>query len=138
MKLDELTLSRDGRDQHVRALEQALQRATTCAADTEERSQRTCAHYEIELAGVCAGLEARNSELEVVRLRLAEVENGWTKTKPEADTLRALTTTVGFVSIDEDRIVRGLGEQFRTPEAKMASLWWSDKDSEEILTRNEE
>lgn len=106
MKLDELTLSRDGRDQHVRALEQALQRATTCAADTEERSQRTCAHYEIELAGVCAGLEARNSELEVVRLRLAEVENGWTKTKPEADTLRALTTTVGFVSIDEVLIMR--------------------------------
>jgi hypothetical protein len=120
----------------VCALEQALQRATSRAADAEERSQLASAQFEIELAGVRAGLEARNSELEAVRLRLTELEDGWARSKAEADRLRALTTT-GFINIDEDRIPRGLVEHIRALEAEIASLQWSEKDSEDMETRNE-
>jgi len=122
-KLDELLLSRD--HQHVRALEQALQKATSRTADADERSQRACeqlAQYETELAGVRAELEARNSELEAV--------------KSEADTLRALTTA-GLVSTDEGRITRGLLERLRIMEADMASLRFSEKGSESMQSRNE-
>ena len=134
-KLDELVLSRD---QHVHALEQAqraLQKATSRAADADE--------YEIELAKVRAELEARKSELEArkseleaIRLRLTDAEIGWAKSKTEADTLRALNTT-GLASTDEDRIARVILERIRTMEAEMASLRWSEKNFEEMETRNE-
>ncbi|THH20201.1 hypothetical protein EW146_g1111 [Bondarzewia mesenterica] len=38
-------------------------------------------------------LEARTSEVEMTRVRLAEVENSWAKSREEADVLHALTTT---------------------------------------------
>ena len=63
-KLDDFLLSRD------KALEQsqsALQEATSCAAETSQRSRR-------ELAEVHAKLEARESELVAVRLRLTEAQ----------------------------------------------------------------
>ena len=118
-KLGELLLSRD---QQVRALEQA-QRAR---AD----------EYETELAKVRAELEAKKSELEAIRLRLADAEIGWAKSKTEADTLRALNTT-GLASTDEDRIARRLLERMRIMEAEMASLRWSEKSLEAMETRNE-
>ena len=127
--LDESVLSRD---QHVRALEQAqmaLQKATSRAADADE--------YEIELARVRAELEASKSELEAIRLRLTDAEIGWAKSKTEADTLRALNTTTGLASTDEDRITRGLLERMRTMEAEMASRRWNEKSFEEMETRNE-
>ena len=109
MKLDELVLSRD---RHVRALDQALQKATSRAADADE--------YEIELAKVRAELEARKSELEArkseleaIRLRLTDAEIGWAKSKTEADTLRALNTT-SLASTDEDRIARRLLDRMRS------------------------
>ena len=134
-KLDELVQSRD---QHVRALEKArraLQKATSRAADADK--------YEIELAKVRAEsearkseLEARKSELEAIRLRLTDAEIGWAKSKTQADTLRALNTT-GHASTDEDRIARRLLERMRAMEAEMASLRWSEKNFEEMETRNE-
>ena len=127
--LDESVLSRD---QHVRTLEQAqkaLQKATSRAADADE--------YEIELAKVRAELEASKSELEATRLRLTDAEIGWAKSKTEADTLRALNTTTGLASTDEDRITRGLLERMRTMEAEMASRRWNEKSFEEMETRNE-
>jgi chromosome segregation ATPase len=134
-KLDELILSRD---QLVRTLEQAqsaLQKATPRAADADVRSRREgeqTGQYETELAEVRAKLEARESELEAVRLRLADAENGWTKGKTETDTvaLRAMTT-------DEGRITRGLMERLRTMEAEMASLRMSEKSLEAFQSRNE-
>jgi hypothetical protein len=141
-KLDELVVSRD---QHVRALEQAqsaLQKATSRAADADE--------YETELVVVRAELEARNSELEArkselearkseleaVRLRLTDAENGWAKSKTEADTFRALTTA-DLVCTDEERKTRGLLERIRAMEDEMASLRWSEKSFEAMETRNE-
>ena len=124
-KLDELVASRD---QHVRALgqaESALQKATSRAADADD--------YETELVGVRAELEARKSELEAIRLRLANAEVGWAKSKTEVDTLRA----AGLVSTDEDRIVCRLLERMRAMEAEMASHRWSEKNFEAMETRNE-
>ena len=62
------------------------------------RDQRT-GQYEKELANVRAKLEANESELEAVRLRLTDAEKGWTKSKAEADTLHAQTAT-GSVNRD--------------------------------------
>ena len=45
--------------------------------------------YGKKLANVRAKLEAKESELEAIRLRLTDAEKGWTKSKAEADTLRA-------------------------------------------------
>ena len=80
--------------------------------------------------------EARKSELEAIRLRLTDAENGWAKSKAEADTLRALSMA-DLVSTDEDRTTRGLLERIRAMEAEMASLRWSEKSLEAMETRNE-
>jgi chromosome segregation ATPase len=134
-KLDELLLSRD---QNVRALEQALQKATSRAADADERSNHAreqINQYETELAEVRAKLEAKESELEAVRLQLTDAGNGPTKSKSGADTLRALTAA-GLVSTDEDRITRGLVDRIRAMEFEMASLRLGEKSSE-VESRNE-
>jgi hypothetical protein len=49
------------------------------------------------------------AELEAVRLRLADAENGWAKSKAEADRLRP-QTAAGLVDTDEDRVTRRLME----------------------------
>jgi septal ring factor EnvC (AmiA/AmiB activator) len=73
----------------VRAFEQAecaLQKATSRAADADEQNQCACGQieqYEEELANVRAKLEAKESELEAVRLRLADAEKGLTRSKAE-------------------------------------------------------
>jgi chromosome segregation ATPase len=135
-KHDDLLQSRDER---VRTLEQALQKATPRAADTDQRTQRAYEQIEkceTELAEVQARLEARESELEAVRLRLTDAEDGWAKSKTEADSLRA-TSTAGSVSVDEDRITRKVMERMRAMEAEMASLRLSEKSSELIQSSNE-
>jgi hypothetical protein len=130
--LDELLLSRD---LHMHALEQALQKATSRAADADQRSQRACEQTETELAEVRAKLEARESELEAVRLRLTDAEIGWARSKREADT--RTMTTAGPVSTDEGQITRGLMERMRAMEYEMASLRLSEKSSELMQSRNE-
>ena len=138
-KLDQLLLSRD---QHVRVFEQAqsaLKKATSRATDADERNQSACEQigiYELEIAGVRAELEAKNSELEVVRLRLTDAGNGLTKSKAEAATLRAQTAT-GSVNRDEDQVSRRLMERMRALEAEVASKRWNEKSIEEMECRNE-
>ena len=142
-KLDELMLSRD---EHLRtALEQAqsaLQKATSRAAEANERSQR-------ELAEVHAKLEARESELAAMRLRFADAEDGWAKSKAEADTLRVRTEAAAdtlrggsqagarLVNMDVDRVTSRLMERVRAVEAEMASLRGNEKSIEEMECRNE-
>jgi hypothetical protein len=77
--------------------------------------------YEKELADVRARLEEKESELEAVRLRLADAEKGWTKSKAEADTSRA-QTAAGPVNRDEDQVARRLMERVRAMEVQMASM----------------
>jgi predicted nucleic acid-binding Zn-ribbon protein len=124
-RLEELLLSHHSHDQQVRALEQAVQKATSRAADADERSQRAyeqIGKYETELAAV--------------RLRLTDAENGWAKSKREADALRA-RTTAGLASTNEDRNTRCSVQCIRAMDAETASLWSNDKNSEVIQFRNE-
>ena len=59
--------------------------------------------YEKELANVRAKLEAKESELEAVRLRLTDAEEGLTRSKAEANTLRSQVAT-GSMNRDEDQV----------------------------------
>ena len=93
--------------------------------------------YEMELTNVRAKLEAKESELEAVRLRLTDAEKGWTKSKAEADTLRAQIAT-GSVNRDEDPVTRRLMERMRAIEAEVASKRWNEKRIEEMECRNED
>jgi hypothetical protein len=124
-KLDELLLSRD---QALEQAQSALQKAKLRAAEANERSQPACDH-ETELAEVRA-------ELEAVRLRLTDAEDGWAKSKAEADTYRNQTPT-GLVNTDADRAVHRLMERVRAMEAEMASKRWNEKVFEMMECRNE-
>jgi hypothetical protein len=92
--------------------------------------------HEKEPADVRAKLEAKESELEAVRLRLTDAEKGWIKSKAEADTLRAQTAT-GSVNRDEDQVTRRLMERMRALESEVASKRWNEKRIEEMECRNE-
>jgi hypothetical protein len=127
-KLDKSLLS------HNHALEQAqstLRKAKSRAADADERSQPACEH-ETVLAEVRA-------ELEAVRLRLSDAEDGWAKSKAEADTLRARTqAAAGLINMDVDRVMRRLMERVRSVEAEMSSLRGNEKSIESMECRNED
>jgi low affinity Fe/Cu permease len=126
-KLDELLLSRD---QALERAQSTLQKATFRAAEADERSQR-------ELAEVHAKLEARESELAAVRLRL-DAEDGWAKSKAEAGTSRAGTQAeAGLVDMDMDRVIWRLMERVRLVEAEMASMRGNEKSMESMECRNE-
>lgn len=115
-KLDELLLSRD------QALVQA-QSDTFDAVAANERSQR-------ELAEVHAKLEATESELVGVRLRLMDAEDGWARSKAlaEGTTSRAGTQdAAGLANMDMDRVMWRLMERMRVMEGEIASLRGSDK-----------
>jgi hypothetical protein len=125
-KLDELLLSRDHAPEQTQS---AFQEVTFRAAEAKEQSRR-------ELTEVHAKLEARESELAAVRLRLADTENGCPKSKAEADTYRNLTVT-GVVNTDEYRVVHRLMERVQAMEVEMASLRWNEKSFEMMECRNE-
>ena len=112
-ELDELLPSRDQAPERAQPTQQAhsaLQKATSRAAEANERSQRELAEVhaklearESELAAVRlrladaedgqAKLETRESELAAVRLRLADAEDGWAKSKAEVHTIDAKLET---------------------------------------------
>ena len=128
-KLDELLLSRD---QALEQAQSALKKATFSAAEAKEHRQ--------ELAEVHAKLEARESELATIRLRLMDAEVGWAKSKAEADTLRASAGTqaaASLINMDVDRVMRRLMERVRSLEAEMVSLQGNEKNIGEMECRNE-
>jgi hypothetical protein len=126
-KLGELLLSRD---QALEQSQRTLQKVTLRAAEASERSQR-------ELAEVHAKLDARESELATVRLRLTDAD-GWANSKSEADTSRAGTqAAAGLVNMDVDRVMWRLMERVRAVEAEMASLRLNEKSIESMECRNE-
>jgi hypothetical protein len=92
--------------------------------------------HEKELANVRAKLEAKESELEAVRLRLVDAERGWTKSKAEADKLRAETAT-SSVNRDEDQVTRRLMERVLALEVEVTSKRWNEKSIQEMECRNE-
>jgi phage shock protein A len=124
-RLDELLLSRD---QALEQAQSALQKAAFRAVEANERSQPACEH-ETELAEV-------HAELATVRLRLTDAEDGWAKSKAEADTLRA-QTAAGLVNTEVDRVMHSLMERMRSMEAEMSSLRGNKKSIESVECRNE-
>ena len=68
--------------------------------------------YEKELTNAWAKLEVKESELEAVQSRLTDAENGWTKSKARADTLRS-QNAAGLVNKYEDQGTRRLLEWVR-------------------------
>jgi len=136
-KLDELMQSRDEQLRTPEKAQSALQKATSRAADVnaDERSQPASKH-ETELAEMRAELEGKKSELESVRLRLSDAEDGWAKSKAEADTLRT-QTTADLVNTDVDRVMHRLLERMRAMEVEMSSLRGNEKSIESMECRNE-
>lgn len=124
------------RDQHVRALEQArtaLQAASARAEEVDIQHQRArdqIVRMETDFSEIRGELEARNSEIDAARVRMAEAENSWAKSRQEADALRALTTgglgelldTHRDLRSDEDRASRGHAEKVIAMEGEISSL----------------
>ena len=137
------------RDQHIRALDQArtaLQAQTSRSEEVDAAHQRArgqVSQLEVELAELRGELEARTSEVESLRTRLAEVENSWAKSREEADAFRALTTgSLGELldshrdlRADEDRHARAHAEKVEAMEMEAESL---RKVVKEITQRLEE
>ncbi|KAL4241731.1 hypothetical protein ABKN59_000783 [Abortiporus biennis] len=132
-QLDELMRSRD---QHVRALDQArtaLQAASTRADEVDSqyaRARDQISQLDSDLAELRGELEQRNSEIDAARVRIADLENSWAKSREEADAFRALTTgSLGELldshrdlKSDEDRAARGHAEKISALENELSSL----------------
>ena len=131
-KFDDLMLSRD---QALEQSQSALQKATFSAAEANEQSQPKCEH-ETVLAELLSKLKAKESELATVNSRLTDAEDGWAKSKAEADTLRAQTAT-GLINMDVDRVMRRLMERVQSVEAEMSALRGNEKSIESMECRNE-
>lgn len=145
-QIQELTLLRD---QHIRALDQARTALLAQTSRSEEvdaahqRARSQVSQLEVEFAELRGELEARTSEVESLRVRLAEVENSWAKSREEADAFRALTTgSLGELldshrdlRADEDRYARAHAEKVEAMEVESVSL---RKMLKEITQRLEE
>ena len=112
--LNKLLLSRDEALEQAKQAQGALKEATSRAAEANERSRR-------ELAEVHAKLEARESELAAVRLRLTDAEDGWAKSKAKADRLQT-GTVASLVDLNEDRFLCEDMEDIRVMGAELTSL----------------
>jgi hypothetical protein len=86
--------------------------------------------YEKELANVHAKLEAKESELEAVQLRLTDAEKGLTKSSAQ--------TASGSVNRDEDQVTRRFMERVRAIEAEIVSKRWNEKSIVDMECRNED
>jgi DNA repair exonuclease SbcCD ATPase subunit len=132
-QLEDLLLTQD---QHVRALEQAqaaVKASSGRAEQLEEQYQRArdqMGQMEADLAELRGELETRSTEVETVRIRLADAENSWAKSREEADAFRALTTgglgklldSHRDLKSDEDRLTRGHTEKVSALETEITSL----------------
>lgn len=139
-QVEELSLSKE---QHVRALDQArtaLQSASARAdeVDTKYKESRDrSAQLEGDLAEMKGEVEAKTSEVEVLRGRLADVENSWAQSREEADAFRALTTgSLGELldshrdlKTDEERVIRGHAEKVAAMEMEVDQIRKMLKDA---------
>jgi chromosome segregation ATPase len=148
--LDELVVSRDqqagqyekelgnvrakleAKESELEAVLLRLADAETSLDELVVSRDQQIGQYEKELTNVRAKLEANESELEAIRLRLTDAEKGLTKSKAEADTLRAQNAT-GSVNRDEDQVIRRL----LALEVQVASKRWNEKSIGEMECRNE-
>ena len=93
--------------------------------------------YEKDLTNVRAKLEENEFELEAVQRRLTDAEESLTRSKAEAEALRAQTVT-GSVNGDQDQVsLRTVMERIRAIEAEIGLEGWNEKSIEEMECRNE-
>ncbi|KAG8820102.1 Negative regulator of mitotic exit [Serendipita sp. 401] len=132
----ELAELRASRDRHLRALDQtqlALKAASARTDEVEEqwkRSNDQLQHLQMEYAELGRELEAKTAEVDSIKAQLLDVENKFTKSREEADALRALTTgSLGELldyhrdlQADEERVGRAQTEKIRAFQAEAESL----------------
>jgi len=81
-------------------------------------------------------LEVKMSELEAVRLRLTDAENGCADSKAEAETSHT-PTAKSPNNMEEGQITRRLMERMQAMEAEMALLRSSEKSFDMMECSNE-
>jgi len=139
-QVEELSLSKE---QHVRALDQAriaLQSTSTRADEVDAKHKELrdrSAQLEGDLADTKGELEAKTTEVETLRARLADVENSWAQSREEADAFRALTTgSLGELldshrdlKTDEERVVKGHAEKVAAMDMEIGQIRKMLKDA---------
>lgn len=139
-QVEELSVSKE---QHVKALDQArvaLLSASTRAEEVDSKYKETrerSAQLESDLAEMKGDLETKTTEVETLRVRLADVENLWAQSREEADAFRALTTgSLGELldshrdlKTDEERVIRGHTEKVTAMEVEIDQIRTMLKDA---------
>ncbi|WWD18388.1 hypothetical protein CI109_102838 [Kwoniella shandongensis] len=124
------------RDENIGLIEQAQAAITSAGLRTSEmeamygKANARVAQLEEELAETKADLDARSRDANLAGERMREVENAYSKSREEADSLRAVTTSrLGELldshkemRADESRTTRGHQEQLRALEEEAQSL----------------
>lgn len=132
-QLDELLLEKD---QHIHALTQMRGALDTASGRAEEmdaqyaRAREHIGQLEADVAELRGELETRTTEIEAARVRIADVENFWAKSREEADAFRAATTgSLGKLldshhelRSDEERLTRGYTEKINALQNEVSSL----------------
>ncbi|WVQ65880.1 uncharacterized protein L199_004058 [Kwoniella botswanensis] len=125
-----------GRDENIGLIEQAqsaLKAAGLRTTEMEglyEKANARVSSLEEELAEVKAELEIKTRDAEISEEKYREVENAWTQSREEADSLRAVTTSrLGEIldshkemRADESRYSRGYQDQIKALEQETESL----------------
>ncbi|KAK8858500.1 hypothetical protein IAR55_002727 [Kwoniella newhampshirensis] len=124
------------RDENIGLIEQAQAAIASAGLRTSEieamhgKASARIAQLEEELAETRADLEARSRDADSAVGRMREIENAYSKSREEADSLRAVTTSrLGELldshkemRADESRSTRGHQEQLRALEEEAQSL----------------
>ncbi|WVQ96869.1 hypothetical protein IAU59_003976 [Kwoniella sp. CBS 9459] len=124
------------RDENIGLIEQAQAAISAAGLRTSEmealyaKANGRVSTLEEELAEVKAELETKTRDAELAEEKFREVENAWTQSREEADSLRAVTTSrLGEIldshkemRADESRHTRGYQDQFRALEEEGKSL----------------
>ncbi|WWC88764.1 uncharacterized protein L201_003677 [Kwoniella dendrophila CBS 6074] len=125
-----------GRDENIGLIEQAQSALTAAGIRTTEmeglyeKANARVSSLEEELAEVKAELEIKNRDVEHSEEKYREVENAWTQSREEADSLRAVTTSrLGEIldshkemRADETRYSRGYQDKIKALEQETESL----------------
>ncbi|OCF30994.1 hypothetical protein I316_07401 [Kwoniella heveanensis BCC8398] len=124
------------RDENIGLIEQAQAAISAAGLRTSEmeamyvKANGRVSTLEEELAEVKAELEVKTRDAELAEEKFREVENAWTQSREEADSLRAVTTNrLGEIldshkemRADESRHTRGYQDQVRALEEEGKSL----------------
>jgi chromosome segregation ATPase len=144
-QLENLSRSRDQQLRTFEQLQDALTSATNRSEEAESQlrqSRDRIAQLEADQVELRNEIESRQQEAEAATARVADAENGWAKSREEADGLRALATGGLGELLDlhreakanEERSMGGQGEKLAALEDEIANLKQLLKDSDAQIT----